>query len=390
MQIAILERLSFFDLLSIAQSGKHFADVAAGIFRRKYVQKIIKFDRSYHFNDSIVPFKNTIVFSKCEEFANVLNVFGNQIQSLSIEFSKLNREHAMIITDAINKIEFDALKNLEIISCPEHFWRDDQKPFSNVESVIFDGEFDTKKGLRLNQIFPNIQQMTLNHIECNHLNFFNCNFPKLKELIINSAEAKKLLSKNPQIENVTVNYATQKLLKQINKHLPQLKSLSIRWLVWNYFNQQDGLVRFENVQNVYIKCGPHRIPVNVAFPHMTTVELAIEPILSNDWIDYIALNGEHLTKFHIYDRVMDTQLLQIAEKFTNLTEASINCGLDVASETLVKFVKANIGLRKIALKTPNADIGEKIKIALQDEWNVQFPMELESGSDLVVITLERK
>lgn len=329
----------------------------------------------------------------CETATKFLKIFGEHVQSLTIHFSKVSKESAENITTVINDTGLKSLVELRVTDCPEHFWRMEQKPFICVETVAFENQLNTIKSLRFCRIFPNLRHLTLTNIKYNHLNCFNCKFSQLKELSIHSADVEKLLRKNPHIETMSVNYATVEILKRINRQLPNLTNLYIKWLAWNYFGGNIDLIQFENVTKAYIKSGPHRIPANVAFPRLRELEVGSEPSLGSDWIDYIAANSEHLTRLSVIDTTMNAEFLKLAERMTNLTEARVKCGIDVDSETVIEFVRANPRLRRMELYTFNAQIGDRIRNRLEEEWNVIYPLTLsysQSGFESMVVTLERK
>lgn len=391
VQVSILEHLSFPDLFNAAQTSVHFADMAAGVYRRQFAQYAVKIQSNWPIDNSIIVENNTIATSNCDKATKMLQLFGAHIQIMKINFNKISKARAERITTAINKNHFNSLMRLEITDCPTHFWRKEQKPFHNVETLFFKNQLNTIKRLRLNRVFPSVRQLILANVECDHSNCFNCNFSRLNELHIRSVDVEKLLEKNPQIELVWVSSATHDNLKEISNFLPNLKKLSIDWLAWNYFRGNDDFIRFDNVKQVRIKSGPHRIPTKISFLQLEELELGCEPTLSNNWIEYIAANGRHLTKLTIFDTVMNGEFEKLSEKFTNLIEANIKGGIDVNCETVINFVTANPGLKHMSFQTFNADIGNGIINGLQDEWHVDNPTsELGSGMELLTITLERK
>lgn len=391
VQTLIFEYLSFPDLINAAQISVHFSQVAVGVYRRQFAQYIVKIQADWLVDKpSTISENRTTIRSNFNRDTKILEIFGAHIRILKIDFNKISKERARHITTAINRNYFNSLVQLEITDCPDHFWRRMQNPFLNVESLTFRNKLNTIKRLRLNQVFPAVHQLALINVECDHSKCFNYQFPELKELYIRSTDVDKLLARNPQIESVSVNSATHFILWQINNHLPNLKKLFIDWLASNNPRGNNDCIRFGNVKQVRIRSRPNQIPTTVTFPQLEEFELKCKSSLSNNWIEYIVANGRHLTKLSILDMVMNEQLVILGEKFTQLTEANIKGGADVNCETLVNFVKANHGLRRMSFQTTDADFGSKINNSLHDEWHVEYSTDDFGPGMLLTTTLERK
>lgn len=345
--------MDFLELINIAQTNEYFASIASDLFRRKITQRTIKIEAKPDDvePDIVINHQGDVTIRNVEMGSTLLELFGQSITKLKVLYERIDLTHAAELMYNINKYCSETLRDLSITGCNDSLCAVNRKPFIKVEIVSLNGFINTSDKIQLNETFPNLRQLSLKYIKISDPNCFAHKFPHLTEMTIDFSQSEfmyhntfqHLFEKNPQIQKMSIQYASQNFLIIINKYLTNLKSLHIKSIIWNYFT-------------------------------------------SENWIDDVVRN-EHLTDLYLTEDVFDSQFIKLAEAFPNLEKIAIKCDKHVSRDTVLIFVKELKNLKQLSLKTFNQKLPISLKMNLENEWNIEY---IYSPRDPIVINIESK
>lgn len=240
---SIFKYLSVDDLINVAEADDQLIPAAAEVFSRFHRKK--QFD--------VVPEILRPSDDGCQKLLmdkakNCLTHFGQHVSDLSIQF----KDHREIeIERLIQKHCITSLRNLKLIFCEKNYFGAMRKPFVNVEKLaIVDSRLGLKM-LHMNHWFPNLVSLELFHVNLNHPEITEVNFPQLKNLVVWDeffelpSTVVTMVGHHPQLKSLKLRCdIDDHLLQSISEHLVQLEELTM----WDQFTGfEDHKYRFETV-----------------------------------------------------------------------------------------------------------------------------------------------
>lgn len=366
--LLILEKLDLHELANIAETNRIFSRLAADVFRRKFSKKTIKIVSSSSIGSMMHIFNknDNVEIQDYETVPKVLRYFGHLITSLKVEYYFVFDSEIENINRIINLYCSDTLMDFDVHSGHEDFFDEMTKPFKAVKSVSVRGRYNSlgSKTLKLNELYPEMINLTLKNIKVFDSSWINLNFPHLKYLCVDvsqntdprmaanylsEADVDRFIKNNQQIESVRLGSITQNLLKMVAKDLPNLINLELEcYDEWNS-NFEHRVIRFDNVKRFTMEGGSHSVPENIAFTQLEEFQTDGFPKECTRWIDLIE-NNKSLRKVHVYERyIKNSEFQRLAQAHSNLIEISLMCGKDVQDETIAMFIKKSKQLTKMHL-----------------------------------------
>lgn len=158
------------------------------------------------------------------------------------------------------------------------------KWFPNVEEVSFvgDAKMIGNKTARLNQYFPSVRRMSLKLRNIQNQNCVQLFYPNLKHLYVifslpiiqfgglNESTIVELIKRNPQLQSISIDFASLSFLNQVNDILPHLDTLSFDTIA-EFFNYHEK-IHFKYVRKLTIQAASDIIPTNVTFARLEEVQ----------------------------------------------------------------------------------------------------------------------
>lgn len=244
-QLMNLGKLNLIELLEVAQTSKQLAALTSDAFRRQYGSKTIEI------YGTIVPLANnrmevmgsTIRILSPELYFKVLQHFGHVISRIRISYIHIKVEQRNKIHSFIGKYCSDSLVSLEFYPGDDTALFNWQQPFAKVAIIQLFGIINSSQNanMELNEIFPNLRQLSLNHVTTSNPSILDIAFQHLEDIEIvehnndgfpfdNRSPIEKLFTKNANIKNLQLfdcdlgNY-----IEMMNKVLPHLQTLGLSW-----------------------------------------------------------------------------------------------------------------------------------------------------------------
>lgn len=196
------------------------------------------------------------------------------------------------------------------------------------------------KTIELSNIFPNVEKLTLAHLNEPEWKYTGkLKFSLLTELQIVLAKSQNVqhfdesdminfLELNTYIDRLTIQYMNLRLLQKLSKCSSKLVKLELRFFADNFLNinlMEGDLIRFDVVQELTIRSDQvsDKMHENIVFDQLKELELSLRDEFNENWIKFIdkqvnkqlkditisakKLNGEHF--------------LAIADKLPNIKSA---------------------------------------------------------------------
>lgn len=380
-QILILEQLDLSSLLNIAQTNGEFFQLANDVYRHRFGDRALSI-RSSDFNaelDDILIAKNFnyIIVTNTEIAVKIIRIFGSIIKSVMLHCSGMKRSDVEEITKAMNDNCTDSLVRLEILDSSDLVWKSFQSPFKHVEALTLESNVQTNE-VALNELFPNLSELSLKDVEIFNRSAFRQTFPHLEHLLLVifemdgfvDADVIDMIQKNPQLESLSLENASMKLLKFVNEQLPKLKSFEI---VTKYkdssFSGEGEMIKFENVENVSLKFYSDEVPRRIIFPKANKLEMECSSELDDTWIDYLK-QSHNLSVLTVNCRISNEQIATLAKGMESLTEIHITCAMDVENQTIIKFIESNPKIKIFQLKTFSKTMANELMLNVGHKYKV--------------------
>lgn len=407
----ILEHLDFDDLLAVAQISDEISTVAASVFRLKYshFQIDVRYDFEFPEKPSkllnvagmkidsktiarvlrrfgISPKKTktnwhnftmdpTIYLNDFHSIFNAFQNFGHLIRKLKFSSALKQDTKAEFMGNLISEFISDSLVEFVFEHSNDNLLSYITKPLANVETVRLE-MVDLKvfpNSLPLNELFPAMRSLELDSLQ--RVDSLNCHMPNLEHVSIKDIYVviplENIIMNNPQIKSVHLYNNRPQLIQMIGTNLPQLETLSLF-----YFFLSNENIRLENVTKLFfdLRFGSLK---GMHFPRLQILHIGY----SNDRFDecHQFLN-EHNHLQHLFlkhQNLRDSRFQQLTTNLTNLTEMTLEIGMDefihtgetLSADAIVEFVRSHDKVNHLNLINSDDQCIAEIKEALKHGWD---------------------
>lgn len=405
--LLILEELDLTSLISLAETNKHFLNLAADVLRRRLKDKIIVFSISnsdHRITQHVTEEDDAVKVYDIDTMLKLLKYFGSSISKMEI----LNDEDSFIskmriLNDKANQSEVQmilvykfvnlycskTLVQLHIANAPNGFFNEFLRPFTMLQNVSFSGYLDRLSNERssLSEIFPEMRRLILNSYHIDDSSWVDQLFPHMVHLSLmvyniqgdsptrmTSPKIERLLANNLQIRSLALEDASLDMLRIVANKLPNLEKLELK--MFDVFDLDDeDKIHFEQLKFFKTRLSSHSIPIIIDLNHIEEFETDAFPDSCQRWIEFVETN-KHLKKLkvdHYYIR--NSVVLRLAQANSNIVDMSLWCGVGVKSESIVKLIENNKQMRTLHLKlksteTLNSTV-DTLRTQLGDNWEVK-------------------
>lgn len=388
----IFKNLNFDDLLTVAETSKHFLQGARLAFASKFGKKTFKLHcHSVHQNqpNQLMAGNNIIIYNPLT-CLKVLRCFGPFIFKLDILYTNISAAHRTKFDRYVIENCADSLIEIELHCAPKNAMGSLRVPFSNIESVYFRECLFGQTLSNINKYFPKMRNLHLDH--CRIIGSIGKKFPNLEHLTVKNkkivkSHVEKCLHLNPQLRSLSVlGDFDLKFLRSVSEH-PQLEDLDISLGSEFLINARCDPVHFENVRTLKLQLhwNQKTMPeIPISFSRLEEFTLKSYDFWMNQhFFDFI---NQHRTilKLHCHFLVRYTfsyVKCKLARKLTSVTELNIPnfvLTLNEANEFLTecKFLK------KFQFKFVDRNTYDVLLYQLNPEWKASI-------DHIGLVTLER-
>lgn len=369
--------------MNVAQTNYQLQTIAEHVFHRKFASKQFSFHPEVMVVAKYYPPIPTTdfvvephrIFIRGIDFGmKVIENFGHLLTKVRLNDEDVSAEISIQMAKLLQKSSV-SLVELELKMRTEKIWHQIQNPFKNVENVEFSFPLNVPNDVKLNEIFPNLRQLTLAelwNVASKQMDCFDHEFKHLEHLCIDSTTAwhveliddniKQIIKKNPQIKSISVPHPTGESLKFISKHLPILESIEILCSIKTDSDQD--IINFDSVKKARIILNSPIVPKSIIFPQLEQLELEI-----GNWFEFIQEN-QQIRKMQMKKSMDNEDISKLAKVVPNLEEISIKCDRNVEEKTIQNFIDENPQLMEIHLHSSNETLQENLKSTFGTKWFV--------------------
>lgn len=364
--------------MNVAEINEEFAQIAAGVFKRKFANKLFVL-REVSFETHLHEKNDVIFIEKFNMTLEVFKLFGPFISKLKIKYE---RDQGHLMKQILKVINPDAIKMLHLENYDRFILNDITKPFPNAEHVAFIGEYNKlgSDALNLNEMFPKMRHLSLGYLYVSHRNSIFQHFEHLESLHTaftnrdgyTEKHIEKLIEINPQIRKMFVYYGSIGFLQFLNTNLPNLEYLQVPFMIQS---DNENKISLSNVKHLKTRGSLEYLFENVNFEQLQELELDGTPEQTHVWIEFIARNVNLKKLIALEDEINDAELLLLADNVPNLVEAAFILAPTVETETIVKFMKSKNQLQTLKLSCfPEQSLTKanlhSLVNQIETEWNI--------------------
>jgi len=320
--------------------------------------------------------KNIIKLYNIDFALKLFEMFGNLITNLKIDYETLPTKKINVINEQITKYCLNSLNHLEIgyivgdelISLKGTFSKAENVSIVNQSNESEIGILNTN-GMNLKEMFPKVRRFSFEVVSFTDPKCFEHNFPHLEHLNLNLREKnhehiERIIKLNPQLKSISLNGASWNLLKKINQHIPTLISLKFTNLDSTKYEGED--IHFQNLK--YFEFDDYTKSVVKSHISFGSLE-EFDCYYSFDKFYDAFIQNKHLKKIRI-GGINNEQLLEIAEKLTNLEEMFTFYDTNGSTEEVIQFLQKAHNLQLIAFAQIDPITQTAIEEQLGNEWKI--------------------
>lgn len=325
--------------------------------------------------------------------------FGDLINSLDIQFDRLNATLSVEFVGLVNDNCFNTLKALSLARCNGSALDELTNAFNSVESFTFSTEkLRVNSENRLNKLVPNVNHLNIEYTYSSDWAFINGAFPHLSRFQVIFPENKtpdsvrksditNFLKNNTRINDLTIVRTNLQLLKEAYDILPQLDRVWLRWLPKNFVGKQKEPIYFDNVKNLAIHSFLGEIPEKCMFNQVETLFLYVQVKSTRKWFEFLSNQvNKNLSQLSLFNINRD-DFSAMPELFPSLQTAYITSSWYYVATRIVEFIEksASLNYLKLVVMMGEEEM-ERLQETLPKGWNAQFQT---SGQYEVQIILQK-
>lgn len=401
-QLLIFEKLDLSTLMSVAETNGHLSNLVTYSVKQRFAKKLVNINiRNVvgEIGDHTNETDHQILIEESTIAQKVLEKFGHLIKRLRFKWGILRDFGIEEIRERINSFCSNGLVEFhEVVGHRfKHTFDVYTNTFPSVEVVTLSGRYTrlNSKKQKFNELFPAIQNLTFDWVDMTAaMEWAYFKYPQLKHLYIrtwssyqkdihNEIIADKLFKKNPQIEDLDVEYATPKFLKSVADDLPHLRKLAIdRFLRGVSSIGRTDELRFKNVHVFKVQMGETIEPLPMAIPSNIHFDDNLEEFVIDShphdlrWIEFIE-KYPNLKKLRVTNHLSDAGVQRLIQMQRKFVEISLKCSQSVQTNNVVLLIDTSNSLMNVELTFEIESHASQALDALKkkfsnNEWDFDF------------------
>lgn len=377
--LMVLEELNFHDLLDIAQTNQYLSILAADVFRRKLSSKTIEIVEPFAKGslDQVRESSTQITLENFELVQLTFRIFGSEIRKFEFGFRKIAFELRRKIHKLINTHCAESLDSVFLNKCDADSLGNFMMPLKNVHHLTVKGELKSvKRALKMNEIFPNLQQLDLHDVNILDAEVLDVTFPQLTHLKVTISflydiysYVEKIIKRNPQIQDLSLIYCNSfDYIRMASENLKNLGSLELNLELLS--EEYDGpKIHFESVRQLKMNWGRFDFTDVLSFSELQSIHLSC---YGGEGIEFAAQFPE-LTEFHLNQQELEGEdVLKLSDKLPNLKSLSISSPSEIDDEIIFKLIENSQKMEQLQLTTSSEQVYKALNGKFANKWTVTF------------------
>lgn len=395
---SLIKSLDVQNLLEIAETNYTLSVLAADVFRQKYLNCTVSIDNDRSLSSSksnavqefnqfpVLMDESTILVYGLNVSLRFLKHFGPIIQRLTIQSKRFWVKEEQTIMGFVNEYCSQSLVKLNLQVTSHDTMRKLAGPFENVDEltvnvVVSDiDEITTHNYEKLNQIFPNVQNLSLS-LNSNTKTDFVGTLPKLRYLSLkgdtsrpdsvraDTTYTERLLDQNPQIKSLKLVFYPPDFVRMVKLYLPKLEQLSL-----GFFDLGNDRIQFDHVKTFELLSGDYGSPAKILFKNLEELRMWYSSRYAQEWIDFFIMNP-HLKRVYVEDFGDNQSTLDLQSLITqikDIEDITILSTKTIKFEVIVKFIETHKQLKRFKYGSKNYDQhnAEFLKKEFEKNWNI--------------------
>lgn len=374
-KLLILDDLDFVSLITMSEINDNIQVLAADVYRRKFAQLSIVYQRTSWGQDVFVG--DCIEIYSFDWASRLIHNFGAFMQKFQIKLG----DNEMHINDTLLELvhhNCKALKSLQLQGVHEDALNRIKTPFETVEDLELRISFTKpeKLTLGLNEMFPQMHSLSLDLSEMIDGSSVVHKFQNLKRLDLSYMNNENMMSNvyefielNPQIKSLTLYQGSARFLGFISEKMPELEHLKVQY-GFDSLSPDESTISFRNVKRLGV--GESRVLRNFDFQQLQHLEINSHSISYYDWSDFIQKHTSLTNLTVTGDEAHRTLLPTITGHVPNLIEASFIVPLEDSIEVLISFLQTSPKLERLDLTLRRRTMDKLIELEnlVKQKWNL--------------------
>lgn len=388
--LMILEKLELYDLLQVVQTSKYFSNLAEDVFRRRYSSKIFditSLDRFHGDSRDLVSVTHTHIYIENVQLsALILRVFGHLIHQISINFFYITSVERNHIERVIENFCSESLNRIDFLGFDIDVLSTFTKPLRGVERVTIQGKFISSdvNVLGLNELFPNLRQLSLSYIDVFHPNMFDVQFLQLEHFDINlqrisvqqspedfirnmKMAVENLLRKNPTIKSLILSDCDSlDVLKIVSEYSLNLEEITVNFIALDQYKGKQ--MDFFNVKKVDFAWTNYNMSGVMLFDKLEDMKLSC---IARECIEFVKQN-RNVKKLNMFGSSLSAQdILTIADTLPNLVELTLVSDVKIQADPIIQLIQKSKNLEKVILDVFGTELFNVLSHQVTGDWTIK-------------------
>lgn len=385
----IFKKLDFNDLLSVADSSKHFNESVGWVYKNGYGKMRVSISGIRRSPALIEVNFRFIILSNLSKVLRFLRCFGHLIAELKIAY---DWKSWPMIDQYVTEYCVNSLKEIEFYKAPKDAMENITKPFVEVKVVkLVDGVLG-KNLTDFNKWFPQMHRLEVlcpdriinrNNIEKHFPNLENMMIGGLfkynKDILFNCSNITEFVRLNPQLRSLKVSgdMMNATFIQRISKHLQGLGNLEID--CEHFFNLDDSVIHFKGLKEFSLDLG-HRttdpiVSIPLSFDQLNTFKIGARQFqVNSSLLDFINRHRSSLTKvtlLHYWnaDSMKNTNKMELATTMELLKDIDLDNGI-LSVDEVMDFLRICKMLKKLRFKLETPSKSDDLIKLISREWRL--------------------
>lgn len=381
-KLLILETLDFNSLVNLAGANRASSYLTTDVYRRTFASKQIKIEGPFVDRETPAVESNDLIrIYSFKVVTRLVHNFGSYITKLIIDAVGMKKNQVLEVIALVNR-HCDALIELKIVNLDEEvFPSADQQPFSSVKVFSLHSSLmnPVEQRLAMNKMFPKLENLTLQNMKIIDRQNILQTFPNLKHFSVSlmhlegfvEQDLVQMISLNPQIYSLSISGVSMKLLMFLSEYSPNLRCLSLHWILQNSPYQTH--IQFKNVRQLDVKASQDYFSRIVTFDGLEEFNLECFFYVGDIWLSFIRRHASIKKLVISNGQLSENQLRDLIGNIPNLVEATITIARDVDLQLMIQFLNQNPKMQKLDLSfrgIDEIDVSKAFENTIQRNWNV--------------------
>lgn len=353
----MFEDLKFQDLLSLAQTSRHFSALSEEIFVRKHSNNLLRLSPARGHVCNLYDLTDHIIVKNPDTILEILKKFGHLIKRIQLILEFYPNENITELSRSINSHCADTLIEIDIESSYKDLFEGMTKPFRQLEVFSMEGSVESlgSNTLRFNELFPALRRLKLGaYLQIFNQSSIDVHFAHLEYLylsVLNTGGVEEFLRKNPRIQSVVLHNANRRILELISQTLPNIANLRLLLYKDNTSNGNSEII-FETVTSFTTYELPQNRFQNITFRSLTELHttISVYPFSAvQDLVEFVKNNPQLKRVFIDSGVIYHENIHPLLKARLNIEEITLPA-INVDERHIMRFMRNCEHMKKVTFK----------------------------------------